>query len=139
MFFTIWFMFWNISRLYLFFFSIQNIKNNCYIIFLKHFLIIFFWWIVYFFPVIFINKRLNFCYILWIVFYFLIIYHDCYSISFSLIGFIVAFLLLSNQENLYMIHYDSDLFYDIYNTITENNQGQTNYLSLIVNYFDIYF
>ena len=38
-----------------------------------------------------------------------------------------------------MIHSDSDLFYDFYNTITEYNQRQTHYLSLIPNYFDIYF
>ena len=29
-------------------------------------------------------------------------------------------LFLSNQENLYMIYLDSDLFYEICNTITEN-------------------
>ena len=44
---------------------------------------------------------------------------------------------LSNQENWYMIHYNSDLFYDIYNTINEHNWRQTHYLSLILNYFDI--
>ena len=38
-----------------------------------------------------------------------------------------------------MIHHNLDLFYDIYNTINENNQRQTHYLSLIPNYFDIYF
>ena len=27
-----------------------------------------------------------------------------------------------------------DLFYDIYNTITEHNQRQTHYLSLILNF-----
>ena len=43
-------------------------------------------------------------------------------LSFLLIGFIVAILFSSNQENLDMIHYDKDLFYDIYNTITEHNQ-----------------
>ena len=37
-----------------------------------------------------------------------------------------------------MIQHDSDLFYDIYNTITEHNQRQTHYLSLIPNYFDIF-
>ena len=44
-----------------------------------------------------------------------------------LIGLIVAFLFLFNQENLYVIHHDSDLSYDIYNTITEDNQRQTHY------------
>ena len=38
-----------------------------------------------------------------------------------------------------MIHHDSDLFYDIYNTITEHNQRQTDYPLLIPNYFDMYF
>ena len=41
LFLTIWVMFWNISRIYFFIFSIQNIKCNCYIIFLKFFPIIF--------------------------------------------------------------------------------------------------
>ena len=46
-------------------------------------------------------------------------------LSFLLMGFIDAFLFLSNQENLYMIHDDSDLFYEIYNTTTANNWKQT--------------
>ena len=38
-----------------------------------------------------------------------------------------------------MIHHDSDLFYDIYNTINEHNGRQTQYLLLIsLNYFDMY-
>ena len=36
---------------------------------------------------------------------------------------IVAFLFLFNQENLYLIHRNSDSFYDIYDTITEHNQS----------------
>ena len=56
--FTIWVMFWNISRLFVFFFSIRNIKNNCYIIFLKYFRVIFFWWKIYSFPVIFTYKKI---------------------------------------------------------------------------------
>ena len=39
---------------------------------------------------------------------------QCIEIIF-LTGFIVVFLFLFNQENLYMIHLDSDLFYDICN------------------------
>ena len=46
-------------------------------------------------------------------------------------GFIAAFFL-SNQENLYMIHDNLDLFYDIYNTITEHNRRQNHYLSSIL-------
>ena len=40
-----------------------------------------------------------------------------------------------------MILHNSDLFYDIYNKITEHNQFSVpfRYLSLIPNYFDIYF
>ena len=38
-----------------------------------------------------------------------------------------------------MIHHDSNLVYDIYNTITEHNQKQAHYLSSILNYFDICF
>ena len=62
-----------------------------------------------------------------------------YFLSFLLMGFIVPFMFLSNQENLYMIHHDFDLFYDIHNTINEHNQRQNHYFSLILNYFDIYF
>ena len=46
-------------------------------------------------------------------------------LSLLLMGFIVAFCFLSNQEILYIIHHDSDLFYDIYNTLNEHNQRQT--------------
>ena len=34
-----------------------------------------------------------------------------------------------------MIHHNSNLFYDIYNTITEHNQRQTHYLSSTLNLF----
>ena len=49
------------------------------------------------------------------------------------------FCFLSNQENLHIMHHDSDLFYDTYNIINEHNQSQTHYLSSILNYFDTYF
>ena len=62
LFFTIWVMFWNISRIYFFFFSIQNIKSNWCIISLKSFSIIFFWWKICSVSVVFIYKRFNFCY-----------------------------------------------------------------------------
>ena len=96
------FIFWNISRIYAFFFSIQNIKSNCYIIFLNSFPVIFFWCIIFFFPVKFFYKRFNFN--------FFIISCDCYSVLkttviFLLMRFIVAFLFLSSQENLCMIHH----------------------------------
>ena len=59
--------------------------------------------------------------------------------DFLLMEFILALLFLSNQDNLYMIHHNSDLFYDIYNAINEHNQKQTHYFSSIPNYFNIYF
>ena len=36
-----------------------------------------------------------------------------------------------------MIQYNWDLFYGIYNTITEHNPRQTHYLSSILNYCDM--
>ena len=116
-----------IGRIYFLFFSIQNIKNNCSIIFLNFSPIFFSWWKIYSFPVIFIYKRFNFCFSLQIFFLFL---HDLTRLLkciesidylFLLIEFIVAFCFLSNQENLYVIHHNLDLFYDIYNTINEHN------------------
>ena len=47
LFFTIWSLFWKIRMIYFCFFSIQNIKSICYIIFLDFFWITFFWWKVY--------------------------------------------------------------------------------------------
>ena len=38
------------------------------------------------------------------------------------------FCFLSNQENLYLIHRNSDLFYGIYNTVNEHNQRWNHYL-----------
>ena len=35
---------------------------------------------------------------------------------------LLLFCFLSNQENLYMISHNLDLFYDIYNTITGHNR-----------------
>ena len=127
------------------FFSIQNIKSNCFIIFLKLFWNIFSWLKIYFFPVISIYKKLNFCYSLWIFFWFL---HDlmqllkcieniCYL--FNWWNLLLLFCFLSNQQNLYAIYHNTDFFYDICHTINEHNRKQTHYLSLIINHFDIYF
>ena len=52
---------------------------------------------------------------------------------------LLLFCFCSNQENLYMIHHDWNLLYEIYNAITEYNWIQTHYLSSIPNYFDIFF
>ena len=130
MFFTIW----NISRIYFFFFSIQNIKRNSYNIFLKFFPIIFFWWNIYYFPVnlpIKVSTFVILCGSFFISSWFNTTVTTFWKhlFTFLLIGFIVVFLsvylfvwFLSNQENLYMIHDDSGLFYGIYNTINEHNQ-----------------
>ena len=110
------------------FLNMQNIKSNYYIIFLKL-------WKIYSFPVICILKRFNFCYCLRRFFLFLqnlrqLLQHiESIYYLFWLIGFIVAFL--SNQENRSMIHHYSDLFYDIYNAITEHDGRQTHHHSLI--------
>ena len=63
MFFTRWDMFWNISRVYFFFFlfNIENVKSNCKIIFLKSFLVFYFWRIFYSIPIIFFYKKLSLC------------------------------------------------------------------------------
>ena len=46
------------------------------------------------------------------------------------------FCFLSNQENEH-IHNDLELFYDIYNTLSDHYWRQTHYLSLILNHFAI--
>ena len=57
-------------------------------------------------------------------------------LSILLIVFFFFFCPLSNQENLYMIHHNFILFYDICNTINEHNQRETHYLPSIPNYFE---
>ena len=130
-------MFWNISRIYIYFFSIQNI------IFVNFFPIIFFWWKVYSLPLMFIYKRFNFCYSLWMFFYFFIVQSDGYSVLKTSIIFFIDriyccfFYFLPNKENLYdPLRLKLILWH---NAITEHNQRQTYYLSSILNYFDIYF
>ena len=66
MFLTICVMFWNISKIYIFYFSMKNIKSNFYIVFFKFFPIIFSWWEIYPFPVTFIYKTFNFWHFLWL-------------------------------------------------------------------------
>ena len=129
MFFTIWGFFWNISRIYFFFFSVETIKSNCYVIFLNVFPVICLWWIVYSFVKIFICKAVNFCYFLWIFFYFLVINGTVTAYWRHLLSFFVIFLIYSccfvflpNQGNLYMIHHNLDFFHDIYHTTIEQSQ-----------------
>ena len=143
MFFTIWVMFWNIGRIYFFLFSIQNIKSNCSIILLKLFRIIFFCWK-------FIPSQI-WLFIKDLIFVILLEYFSTSSwfnatvkaywkyLFFLLARFIVVFLLFSNQKNLFMIHHNQDLFYDIYNKLNEHNRIETTYLPLILaNCFNIY-
>ena len=137
-------MFRNKCRIYIYtFFSKQNIKRHCYIIFLKFFLSLFFWWKTYFFPVLFIFKSFSFFHSLWTFF---LILHDlmwllqfikniCYL--FCWWDLLLLFLIQSGESI-----YDPQLYwflYDIYNTINEHSRRQTPYLLLILNYFDILF
>ena len=71
--------------------------------------IIFLGLIFYYFPVIFILKRLTFLLFLWIVFDFCMIWCDCYSVLkafyylFYQLDLLMLFCFLSDQESLYMI------------------------------------
>ena len=137
-------MFWNINIICVFIFSIQNIKSNCYFVFINFFPVISFWWKIYFFEVTSINKKFIFCWSFRIFSYFFIMWCDCCILKASIIffylwDFLLLFGFLSSQENLFMIHYDSDLFYDFYYTINEGYRRQPHYLSLIANCFDNHF
>ena len=85
MFFTGWVLYWNASWTYLFFFSIQNIKNNCQTIFLKRFPIVYFWWIIYSFPIIFIYKWFNIWNSFWIPLIDVSGYHERSDLNNSLV------------------------------------------------------
>ena len=138
-------MFWNISRIYFFLFQYTKHWEQYLEYFPQFFSNFFFWWKMRSFPFIFIYKKFNFCYSLQIVF----VISSWWNLtvkaywkhlwSFLYMKFI-AFLFLSNQENLYMIHHGSNLFYDFYNTINQHNQRQTHYSSSIfLHFFDILF
>ena len=43
---------------------------------------------------------------------------------------------ISNQENLYMIHHDSDLFYGIYNTINKHTTTFHRFENLLISIFE---
>ena len=66
------------------------------------------------------------------------VYWQHFVIFFSDVIF-CCFFFLSIQKNLYTIHRNLDLFYDIYNGINKHNQRSTHYLSSIVNHFNIFF
>ena len=103
MFFTIWFR----IETWAGYFSIQNIKSNCYIISLIFFSIVFLWWENYFFSVILIYKSLNFCYSLWIFlisswFNVAVTLYWKHLLSSLLMGFIFAFLFfIQIGESIY--------------------------------------
>ena len=145
--FTIWVMFRIICRIKFFFFSIQNIENNCYVVFIIFFQIIFIGWKISSFLVVLFMKGLIF-----------VILYISFSISswlkatdtaywkhllpflrWDLLLLLLLLLLLSNQENLYLYHHILDLFYDIYDRMNEHNRRQSCCLSFIFNYFHIYF
>ena len=117
-----------------FFFIIQNINNNCYIIFLKFYPIFFSWWENYSFQFIFINKRFSFCYSFRFFSYFFMIQLNCYCVLKAFIIFFIdriycwLFVFLFNQENQYIIQHNLNLFYNIYNAIAEHNRRKSHYL-----------
>ena len=114
----IWVMFRNKSKIYFFFFSIQDINSNCYTFF-NFFPIIFFWKCILF-QFYLSMKGLIFAILLQIFPVSSWFWHKCYSILKAFLIFFIEetycsfFVFLSNDENLYMIHHDSDLFHDIY-------------------------
>ena len=61
-----------------------------------------------------------------------------YLLSFYWWDLLLLLCFLLNQENLYLIHHNLNLFCDVCNTINEHNSRQTHYLSLITNYFDVW-
>ena len=73
---------------YFFFFSIQNVKSNFWIIFLKLFPTIYFWWIIYSFPIIFIYKLVNIWNSFWMWFNFFIIWCNSCCLLKTFINFI---------------------------------------------------
>ena len=68
-----WVIFWNRSWTYFFFFNMQNIRSNCWIIFLKRFAIMYFYGIIYSLPVIYIYTWFNIWDSFWILLNFSII------------------------------------------------------------------
>ena len=119
-FFTFYFIIWNVTWAYLHFLNIQIIKDNCWIIFLKCFTIVYFWWVLYFISVIFICKWFNTWIYLWIPLYFSIIQCNCYCLlkRFNILIFWIYcwfFSFLFNLENHYLNHNVQKLFYYIYN------------------------
>ena len=143
MFFTIWVIFWNISRI--FFFLAQKTWRAIVTLFFSTF----FWLSLSDGKSILSQlhafiKALSFvifcrCFSTFYWFNATVTAYWKHVLSSLLMRAIVFFFFLSNQENTYIINHDSDLLHDIYNTINERNWKQSHNLWSILNYFDIYF
>ena len=136
------------QNIHFFSFGIEHIKRNYWIIFLKLVPVIFSWWMIYAFPIVFITKGL--------VFdipnsspFFMIECNCCSALKafVIIITRIYCWFFLSNQENIYMIHHLSDLFYDLFNIRNQHYQNKITpfhwfflaYFISIKNWFKIFF
>ena len=129
-FFTIWLMFWNISKINFFFLACKTLRAIVRLLF-SNFSSHYFLMTNLFLPVylslkglIFVILSVSFFVSSW--FNATVTAYSMYLLSFLLI-WIIIFSFLPNQENLYnlyTIHHDSDLYFDIYNTINEHNWRQ---------------
>ena len=144
LFFTIWVVFGNISRIYFFFFSIQIFKSNCYIIVTNFFQSSFSDWNFIRSQLCLSIKRLIFVIFSgsfpissWVIA--TVTAYWRHLLSFLLAGFIYAFVFFIPSGVSVYIQNNSGLFYDIYNTMNEHNKKQTHYVSLIPNYFWVVF
>ena len=139
LFFTVWVMFWNISRVYIFL-AYKTLTT-----------IVTLFFSIFFQSSFSDGKSLSFqLYLLIKGLFFVILCGSLFISSWFNRTVTKTFVIVLNDriychlfifcpiKRSIMIHHNLDLFCDIYNTITENNRRQTRYLSSIVNYFDIY-
>ena len=102
------------------FLAYKTLKAIVTLFFSQFFPIIFFWWKIYFFPAIFFVKALLFVILFGSFFissWFSATVTEYWKIFCLFYWWDLLLLFLSSQEHLYMIHHDSNLFYDICNTI----------------------
>ena len=144
LFLTISVMFLNIHRIYFSYFSIEKIKSNYYIFFLKFFQSSFSDRNLIPFQLYLFIKGLTFVILCWsflISSWFIatVTTYWKHLLSFYWYNLLLLFLLfIQPGESINDPQY-LDLFHDIYNTMNKYNQGQTDYLSSIfLYYFDIY-
>ena len=132
----IWVMFWNISTIFTFsFLAYKTLRANITLFFSILLQSFFFWWKIYSFALIFICKRFYFCYSFrtfswsssWLNA--TVTAYWKHLLFFYGWDLLLLFCFLSNQENLYVIHYEYDFFYGYHDTINEPNLRQTHYLS----------